>query len=133
MLQTINSECEDEKNLQEALKSLDGQLTATIHAGADESADLNELVNILTEKAGRVLFGGFPTGVEVCPSQQHGGPFPATSDARTTSVGTAAIERFVRPVAYQNFPDQILPEELKNENPLNIWRLVNSKMSRERL
>ncbi len=123
--------CKDEKELHAALQSLDGQLTATIHAGTGETADLTALVNILTQKAGRVLFGGFPTGVEVSAAQHHGGPFPATSDARTTSVGTAAIDRFVRPVAYQNFPNQMLPEELKNENSLKIMRLVNGDYTKE--
>ena len=74
-----------------------------------------------------MLINGFPTGVEVCHSMVHGGPFPATTDSRTTSVGTLAINRFVRPVSYQNFPDELLPNELKDNNPLAIWRLVNGE------
>ncbi|WP_423146223.1 aldehyde dehydrogenase (NADP(+)) [Rubrolithibacter danxiaensis] len=122
--------CENYRQLEEAIQSLDGQLTATIHAGNEDLPNVGPLTDLLTDKAGRVLFGGFPTGVEVCPSQQHGGPFPATTDARTTSVGTAAIERFVRPVALQNFPDQLLPAELKDNNPLHIFRLVNSEWTK---
>jgi NADP-dependent aldehyde dehydrogenase len=79
------------------------------------------------EKAGRLIINGVPTGVEVCPAMQHGGPFPATTDTRFSSVGADAIKRFVRPVSFQNFPDSLLPEELKDGNPLGIWRMVNSE------
>ncbi len=82
-------------------------------------------MDILEQKVGRVVINGFPTGVEVCHSMVHGGPFPSTTDGRSTSVGTAAIERFTRPVSYQNLPDSLLPAELQNANPLGIWRLVN--------
>jgi NADP-dependent aldehyde dehydrogenase len=75
-----------------------------------------------------VLFGGFPTGVEVSEAMTHGGPFPATSDSRSTSVGTGAILRFVRPVTYQSFPDELLPPALQNANPLGIWRNVDGRM-----
>ncbi|TKK68335.1 aldehyde dehydrogenase (NADP(+)) [Ilyomonas limi] len=117
--------CKDEAELQQALQSLEGQLTATLHAVDDDAAALKPIINIISEKAGRVIYGGYPTGVEVCHSMQHGGPFPATTDGRATSVGTAAIYRFVRPVAYQAFPDALLPEALQNANPLHILRLVN--------
>jgi 2,5-dioxopentanoate dehydrogenase len=90
-------------------------------------------MSILADKAGRLIFNGFPTGVEVCASMQHGGPYPATTDSRTTSVGTAAILRFARPVAYQNFPQSALPSELQDANPRKIWRLVDGEMSRESL
>jgi NADP-dependent aldehyde dehydrogenase len=86
------------------------------------------LLAVLEGKAGRLVFNGFPTGVEVCPAMVHGGPYPATSDGRSTSVGTLAIERFVRPVCYQGFPDAALPPELQEANPLRIRRLVNGKM-----
>jgi NADP-dependent aldehyde dehydrogenase len=85
----------------------------------------------LERKAGRLLINGFPTGVEVCPAMNHGGPYPATTDVRFTSVGTAALYRFVRPICYQNFPASLLPDALKDENPLNLWRLLNGKMAKD--
>ncbi len=117
--------CKDDAELHTALQSLEGQLTATIHATDADANALVSIVQIITEKAGRVIYGGYPTGVEVCHSMQHGGPFPATTDGRATSVGTAAIYRFVRPVAFQSFPDALLPEALQNSNPLHLLRLVN--------
>ena len=108
-------------------RKLEGHLTATLHGTADDLREFKELVDILQLKVGRLIFNGFPTGVEVCPSMHHGGPYPATTDSRTTSVGTAAIERFVRPISYQNFPQEALPAELRNDNPLRIWRLVDAK------
>ena len=92
-----------------------------------------ELVAILENKVGRIIFNGYPTGVEVCHAMVHGGPFPSTTDSRTTSVGTLAIKRFVRPVCYQDFPASMLPDELKNENPKNIWRLVNGEFTRDKI
>jgi alpha-ketoglutaric semialdehyde dehydrogenase len=86
-------------------------------------------LDILEQKVGRLLINGFPTGVEVCSAMVHGGPFPATTDSRSTSVGTAAIDRFTRPVSYQNMPQALLPDELKNANPLGIWRLVNGSLN----
>jgi NADP-dependent aldehyde dehydrogenase len=123
--------CQTVDEICQALQNLEGQLTATVHASADDEKYLQPVIDLMKEKAGRILFGGFPTGVEVCDAMVHGGPFPATTDARSTSVGTAAILRFVRPVAYQNFPQQLLPEALKNENSLNILRLVNGTFSRD--
>lgn len=117
--------CKIEAELQNVLQSLEGQLTVSIHAAAEDEAALKPLIGIITNKCGRIIYGGYPTGVEVCHSMQHGGPFPATTDGRATSVGTAAIYRFVRPVAYQSFPDHLLPEALQNKNPLNILRLVD--------
>ncbi|MCF7733823.1 MAG: aldehyde dehydrogenase (NADP(+)), partial [Akkermansiaceae bacterium] len=104
---------------------LDGQLTATIHATEAELAAHAGLVGALERRAGRLICNGFPTGVEVCPSMVHGGPFPATSDGRSSSVGTMAIHRFARPVAYQAFPQAALPAELQDANPLGIRRLVD--------
>lgn len=88
-------------------------------------------MRVLEGIAGRIILNGFPTGVEVGHAMQHGGPYPATTDARSTSVGTAAIERFVRPVCYQDFPDDALPPELQDANPLGIWRLVDGRVTRE--
>jgi NADP-dependent aldehyde dehydrogenase len=111
-------------------RQLEGQLTATIHGTPDDLAEYAPLLSILENKAGRLVFNGFPTGVEVCASMQHGGPYPATTDSRSTSVGTAAILRFVRPVAYQNFPPASLPAELQDANPRGIWRMVDGELTR---
>jgi len=110
---------------------LEGHLTATIHGTEQDLREHSDLISILETKVGRLVFNGFPTGVEVCHAMVHGGPFPATSDGRSTSVGTQAIYRFCRPVCYQNFPDAVLPEELKDGNPLGIWRMVDGEMTRE--
>lgn len=118
------------EQLLDIARHLEGQLTATIHATEEELNGLTELSGILETRAGRLLFNGFPTGVEVCHAMVHGGPFPATSDGRSTSVGTRAALRFVRPVCYQDWPDSALPDELKDANPLNIWRMVDGQMTR---
>lgn len=107
------------------IAALHGQLTATIYGTEQDFRDFPEIIDQLTQKAGRLLFGGFPTGVEVCDAMVHGGPYPATTDSRSTSVGTAAIFRFVRPVAFQNFPDELLPVDLQEGNPLGILRMVD--------
>jgi 2,5-dioxopentanoate dehydrogenase len=112
-------------------RSLEGQLTATIHGTDQDLHDFADLVAILENKVGRLVFNGIPTGVEVCHAMVHGGPYPSTSDGRSTSVGTRAIFRFTRPVCYQGFPDEALPEELRNANPLGIWRMVDGQMMRE--
>lgn len=109
----------------EIARGLSGQLTVTIHGSEEDFAENKELLDILEQKAGRIVFNAFPTGVEVCTAMVHGGPFPATTDSRTTSVGTAAIYRFVRPVCYQNMPQAFLPAALQNENAGGIWRMVN--------
>jgi len=120
----------DRSELIKIAEKLSGHLTTTIWANEDDLNDYSELVGILERKAGRLIINGFPTGVEVCHSIIHGGPFPATTDSSTTSVGTTAIKRFTRPVCYQNFPNSLLPDELKDENPLNIFRLVNGEYKR---
>jgi len=112
-----------------AAEKLEGQLTATVHGTPQDLDASSGLLAVLTTKAGRLVCNGFPTGVEVCHAMTHGGPYPATSDGRSTSVGTRAIERFARPVCYQNFPDAALPDELKESNPLGIWRLVDGKLT----
>lgn len=124
-------EADDEAQLQALLHSLQGQLTATLHAEADDRPLASRLLPLLSEKAGRVLFNGYPTGVEVCDAMVHGGPWPATTDARGTSVGTRAIERFLRPVCLQNAPAALLPPALQDANPLNLLRLVNGQWTRE--
>lgn len=110
-------------------KNLSGQLTATVHGSEEELSGYRELLEILEQKAGRVIINAFPTGVEVSSAMVHGGPFPATTDSKTTSVGTAAIYRFVRPVCYQNLPQSLLPAELRDDNPAAISRLVNGVRS----
>ena len=116
---------DDFETLVSGIHQLGGQLTATIIHEDEDLSLAGELLTLLTNKAGRVLFNGYPTGVEVCDAMVHGGPFPATSDARGTSVGTGAIERFLRPVCYQNTPQSLLPQALQDDNPLGIKRLVN--------
>lgn len=124
---------ESAAELATAAASLEGQLTATLHGTPADLAAARDLLRVLEQKAGRIVINGFPTGVEVCPAMQHGGPSPATTDARFTSVGTAAIYRWARPVCYQALPDDLLPDALKNANPLNLLRLVNGKPSRDPL
>lgn len=127
---TVLLEVADPAELQRALQALRGQLSATLMA---EPADLQQaatLVALLEHKAGRLLLNGYPTGVEVCDAMVHGGPYPATSDARGTSVGSLAIARFLRPLCYQNCPDALLPDALKNANPLGITRLVDGQSMR---
>jgi alpha-ketoglutaric semialdehyde dehydrogenase len=113
--------------LLQAAKNLGGHITATLHGTEKDLEEYSDLVAVLEQKAGRLIVNGYPTGVEVCHSMVHGGPFPATTDSRTTSVGTGAITRFTRPVCYQNFPAALLPAELRDGNPLGIWRLVNGE------
>lgn len=118
------------ENLQDMLRlatALDGQLTATVWAEADDLPQVRELLPLLRKKAGRVLFNGVPTGVEVNAAQVHGGPFPASSDARFSAVGTGAIHRFSRPVCYQNCPAELLPASLQETNPLGLWRTVDGR------
>ncbi|MGJ8696603.1 MAG: aldehyde dehydrogenase (NADP(+)) [Verrucomicrobiaceae bacterium] len=122
-------ECPNAEDMLSAAAALEGQLTATVHGTDDDLANATDLLNLLAQKAGRVIINGFPTGVEVCHSMVHGGPYPATSDGASTSVGTAAITRFTRAVSFQAFPDSALPDELKSANPLGITRLVNGTLT----
>jgi NADP-dependent aldehyde dehydrogenase len=120
--------CANEAELLAVARHLEGQLTATVHAVSDDRALAAALLPTLERKAGRILFNGFPTGVEVSHAMVHGGPFPATSDSRTTSVGATAIERFLRPVCYQDVPADLLPEALRDENPLHLARVVDGQL-----
>jgi NADP-dependent aldehyde dehydrogenase len=110
---------------------LEGHLTATIHGTEQDLHEFADLVAILENKVGRLVFNGFPTGVEVTHAMVHGGPYPVTSDGRSTSVGSQAIFRFARPVCYQGFPEEALPGELRDANPLGIWRMIDGEMTRE--
>jgi NADP-dependent aldehyde dehydrogenase len=120
-------QCSSEAEIREVTEHLEGQLTATLHLDDQDLEQARALLPTLERKAGRLLVNGWPTGVEVCDAMVHGGPFPATSDARTTSVGTAAILRFLRPVCYQDFPDSLLPDALKQGNPLQLRRLLDGQ------
>lgn len=128
---TIVVQVSGEVELQQALSGLRGQLTATLFAEPQDVEAFPLLVPLLEQKAGRLLVNGYPTGVEVCDAMVHGGPYPATSDPRGTSVGTLAIERYLRPVCYQNYPQQWLPDALKDGNPLGLMRLVNGSLTRD--
>jgi NADP-dependent aldehyde dehydrogenase len=128
---TVIVSCDSREEMERIAHNLVGHLTATIHGTAEDIRDYAWLVSILENKAGRLVFNGFPTGVEVCASMHHGGPYPAMTDYRSTSVGTAAIERFVRPVCYQNFPPEALPVELQNTNRRRIWRLVDNQFTKD--
>jgi NADP-dependent aldehyde dehydrogenase len=123
--------CGSDDQVLDIARKLPGTLTATVHGTPDDIAQHRDLIEILETKAGRLLFNGFPTGVEVSPAMHHGGPYPATADPKYTSVGTAAILRFLRPICYQNFPQESLPLELQDDNPRRIWRMVNGKLSQE--
>jgi NADP-dependent aldehyde dehydrogenase len=130
---TIVIEVEDRAQLSAVLYGLRGQLTATLIGEVGELLEYRWLAELLQEKVGRILLNGYPTGVEVCDAMVHGGPYPATSDSRGTSVGTLAIDRFLRPVCFQSYPDALLPAALQNANPLGIQRLVNGLSTRESL
>lgn len=118
--------CKDKKEMLDVAKHLEGQLTCTLMATEADIIDHEELIEAVKNICGRFVLNGVPTGVEVCLSMQHGGPFPATTDSRFTSVGADGIKRFARPICFQNWPNELLPDELKNENPLKIWRTVNN-------
>jgi alpha-ketoglutaric semialdehyde dehydrogenase len=122
---------DDENQLNAVANVLQGQLTTTVMAEEDELPEYTGLLNKLANITGRLILNGVPTGVEVCAAMQHGGPYPATNDSRYTSVGSTAIYRFVRPLAWQDWHPLLLPDELKNSNPLNIWRLIDNKWTKE--
>ncbi len=114
-----------------AVDTLQGNLTGAVHAEDEDLTIAGEVFSRLREKVGRLIWNGFPTGVEVVYAMQHGGPYPATTAPHTTSVGLTAIKRFMRPVAFQNMPDALLPDALKDANPLNIWRTVDHELTRD--
>jgi len=128
---TILVTCRSREEVFWLAKTLEGHLTSTLHATEDDLRQYGDLVPILEGKVGRLVLNGFPTGVEVCHAMHHGGPYPATTDVRETSVGSAAVRRFARPVCYQDFPDTALPVELRNSNSRGIWRLINGEFTRD--
>ena len=120
-------QCENAAELEAIIANLEGQLTGTILSEENEVSGYDAIVQALSDRVGRVIFNGVPTGVEVAPAMLHGGPYPASTDSRFTAVGRDAIKRWVRPFSYQDWPNELLPDELKNENPLQIIRLVNDQ------
>ncbi len=120
-------QCNDTEELEHIISNLEGQLTGTLIIDKEEESTNTAIIEALQNRVGRVIFNGVPTGVEVCPSMQHGGPYPASTDSRFTAVGIHSIKRWVRPFSFQNCPDNLLPNELKKENPLKITRLVNGE------
>ncbi len=122
--------CKDMNEMIEVAKHLEGQLSSTLMATENDIKNNNELVEAVKNICGRLLLNGVPTGVEVCLSMHHGGPFPASTDSRFTSVGADGIKRFARPLCFQNWSNELLPEELMNENSLEIWRMVNNELTK---
>tara|TARA_R110002050_G_scaffold125998_3_gene246635 strand:+ start:1998 stop:3611 length:1614 start_codon:yes stop_codon:yes gene_type:complete len=125
-------QCEGKEQLELIISKLEGQLTGTLISD-DEAQNYSNVIVALQNRVGRLIFNGVPTGVEVCPSMVHGGPYPASSDSRFTAVGINSIKRWVRPFSYQDWPNELLPDELKNENPLGISRLVNNKQTKDKI
>ena len=123
--------CADPAEMQKVAENIEGQLTATVHADESDYDDVRQLLPLLELKAGRILFDGWPTGVEVCHAMVHGGPSPATSDSRTTSVGARSIERFLRPVCYQDVPKSLLPSAIADGNPDNLWRRIDGRLQQD--
>ncbi|OUR98370.1 aldehyde dehydrogenase (NADP(+)) [Flavobacteriales bacterium 33_180_T64] len=123
-------ECDDAVQLEAVISQLEGQLTGTIIADEGETSNYLGSVFALQNRVGRIIYNGVPTGVEVCPSMVHGGPYPSSTDSRFTAVGIHSIKRWVRPFSYQDWPNELLPDELKNQNPLGILRLVNNKQTK---
>lgn len=126
-------QCEDTNQLEEIISKLEGQLTGTFIAKKEEALKYTNIIDALQNRVGRMIYNGVPTGVEVCPSMVHGGPYPASTDSRFTAVGINSIKRWVRPFSYQNWPYELLPDELKNQNPLGITRSVNGKMGKSKI
>ncbi len=124
-------QCENIQQLETIISKLEGQLTGTILSENNEIKNYPTIVSELQNRVGRIIFNGVPTGVEVCPSMVHGGPYPASTDSRFTAVGVNSIKRWVRPFSFQSWPNELLPDELKNENPLGILRLIDGKLTKD--
>lgn len=126
---SIVVQCDDEMQLERIISKLEGQLTGTVIADNNEEENFGSVISALQNRVGRLIFNGVPTGVEVCPSMNHGGPYPASTDSRFTAVGIHSIKRWVRPMSYQDWPNALLPVELQDENLLGITRLINGELS----
>ena len=125
--------CKDIEQLAEALQSFGGQLTCSIWATKEDLRQFPQVLHLAQRKAGRIVLNGVPTGVAVVPAMTHGGPFPATTDSRFTAVGVHAVRRWIRPISYQNFSEEWLPEELQQHNPRGIWRNINGQFTKEKI
>jgi NADP-dependent aldehyde dehydrogenase len=126
-------QCENANQLEQIISQLEGQLTGTVLAETGEVINYSEVISALQNRVGRIIYNGVPTGVEVCPSMVHGGPYPASTDSRFTAVGIDSIKRWVRPFSYQDWPNDLLPDELKNDNPLNISRTVDNNKTNQKI
>jgi NADP-dependent aldehyde dehydrogenase len=124
-------QCDNALQLEQVIASLDGQLTGTVIADNDEISEYSKSIAALQNRVGRIIFNGVPTGVEVCESMVHGGPYPASTDSRFSAVGISSIKRWVRPFSYQSWPNYVLPDELKNENPLSIFRNIDGLRTKD--
>ncbi|MDG1397487.1 MAG: aldehyde dehydrogenase (NADP(+)) [Polaribacter sp.] len=126
-------QCENKVELEKVIASLEGQLTGTIISDNDEISDYSNIISALQNRVGRIIFNGVPTGVEVCESMVHGGPYPASTDSRFSAVGISSIKRWVRPFSYQSWPNHLLPNELKNENSLKIFRTIDGSRTKDKI
>lgn len=126
-------QCKDAEELEQVIASLEGQLTGTVISDNDEIANYSNVISALQNRVGRIIFNGVPTGVEVCESMVHGGPYPASTDSRFSAVGVSSIKRWVRPFSYQSWPNELLPQELHNENPLNIFRTIDGVRTKAKI
>lgn len=122
--------CRNMQEMQDVAAKMEGQITSTLMATVNDMRQNERLIETVKQSCGRMIINGVPTGVEVCLSMHHGGPFPATTDSRFTSVGADGIKRFARPISLQNWPDELLPDELKNSNPLQVWRTINNELTK---
>ena len=125
--------CKDASEMMSIIQHLEGQLTASVMATKSDISAYPDLMEEIKSICGRFILNGVPTGVEVCLAMQHGGPYPSTTDSRFTSVGADGIKRFARPLAWQSWNTEFLPDELRNENPLGIWRTVNNELTKEKI
>jgi NADP-dependent aldehyde dehydrogenase len=130
---SIVVQCKNAEQLELIISKLEGQLTGTLIGDNDEALNYSEVISALSNRVGRIIFNGVPTGVEVCPSMVHGGPYPSSTDSRFTAIGIHSIKRWVRPFSYQDWPNNLLPVELKDENILNISRLVNNNQTQDKI
>jgi NADP-dependent aldehyde dehydrogenase len=127
---SIQVTAKDNRDMVEIAREMPGQITASVWGTDNDLRNYHELLELLELKAGRIIINGVPTGVEVSHAMNHGGPYPATTDSKFTSVGTQSIYRFTKPVCYQNYPEYLLPDELRDANPKNIWRMLNGEFKK---